>query len=89
MSVTVSGEGRWVAVFDSIHYVLAAERLFKEHGIWCDLVPTPRQISSDCGMAMEFRERDRALVREMLANRRVKAPGVYRPVAGGYEAVSI
>ena len=82
-----SVEPRWVAVFDSIHYVLAAEKEFKRRAVWCDLVPTPRKISSDCGMALEFRASEFDTVREILADRRVKPRGVYRPAAGMYEAV--
>lgn len=82
-------EPRYVAVFDSIHYVLAAERVFRERGVPCDLVPTPRRISSDCGMVIEFSESDLDSVRRILAEPRVKARAVCRPAAGGYEAVSI
>jgi hypothetical protein len=82
-------EPRHVAVFDSIHYVLAAERVFRERGVSCDLVPTPRRISSDCGMVIEFRESDLDCVRRILAEPQVKARAVYRPAEGAYEAVSI
>ncbi len=84
-----SVEPRWVAVFDSIHYVLAAEKEFKERAVWCDLVPTPRKISSDCGMALEFRASDLDTVREILADPPLRANGVYRPTADGYQAVSL
>jgi hypothetical protein len=89
MVTDAPNERRWVAVFDSVHYVLAAERVFKERGVWYDLIPTPREISSDCGMAVEFRESDLAAAREVLTDPRVKPSVSYRPVVGGYEAVSI
>jgi hypothetical protein len=44
----------WFLVFDSIHHVLAAERMFRDRGLWYDLVPTPRDIRSDCGMVVEL-----------------------------------
>ena len=47
-----------VAVFDSIHAVLAAERAFLAAGLACDLVPIPRGVTSDCGMALLFRTAD-------------------------------
>jgi len=46
-------------VFDSIHDVLAAEATLKAQGLWCDLVPTPKAISSDCGMCVRVRLADR------------------------------
>lgn len=41
-----------VFVFDSIHHVLKAEKLIKRSGLHCELIPVPREISSDCGMAL-------------------------------------
>jgi hypothetical protein len=82
-------ETRWVILFDSIHYVLAAERIFQEHKVWCDLVPVPRDLSSDCGMAVEFRRRDLPAVRSVLADPRVRLRRVYRPSSGGHEEVEL
>jgi hypothetical protein len=47
-----------ILVFDSVHDVIRAEKALKKTGIWCDLVPTPREISSDCGMSVECRADD-------------------------------
>jgi hypothetical protein len=55
-----------VAVFDSIHAVLAAERAFLEATLACDLVPIPRGVTSDCGLALLFREADLAPARTLL-----------------------
>ncbi len=46
--------GSYVAIFFSIHYVLKAEQLLKAGGIPLDVVPVPREISGDCGMAITF-----------------------------------
>lgn len=46
--------GSYVAIFSSIHYVLKAEQLLKAGGIPLDVVPVPREISGDCGMAITF-----------------------------------
>jgi len=45
-------------LFNSIHYVMKAEELLKEAGVTIDLVPVPREISSDCGMCIAFSEQD-------------------------------
>ena len=81
------GEERWRVLFDSIHHVLAAERAAGERGVWHDLVPVPRPLSSDCGMALEFRAADLAAVEEVLKAPGLRWRGVYRPAAGGYEPV--
>jgi hypothetical protein len=39
-------------LFASIHHVLAAEAALKAGGIVPDLVPVPKDLSPDCGMAI-------------------------------------
>ena len=46
--------GSYVAIFFSIHYALKAEQLLKARNISLDVVPVPREISGDCGMAITF-----------------------------------
>lgn len=54
---------RLVALFASVHHVLAAEAALRRSGVWCDVVPTPRAFSSDCGVSLVVRadEREAAL----------------------------
>jgi hypothetical protein len=42
-----------VFLFESVHRVMRAEKILKGKGIRVDLIPVPREISSDCGMAVE------------------------------------
>jgi hypothetical protein len=44
---------RWVILFESVYYVMKAEQLLKEDGRDVRLIPVPRDLSSDCGMAIE------------------------------------
>jgi hypothetical protein len=74
-----------VVVFDSIHHVLAAERAFAEHGIWCDLVPAPRALSSDCGMVLEYRPADQSAAAAILADPKLRVRGVYKAGPDGYD----
>ena len=41
-------------LFRSIHLVIRAEKLLKGLGMEVDLIPVPREISSDCGVAIEL-----------------------------------
>jgi len=43
-----------VFLFSSIHHVMKAEKFLKGKGIKIDLIPVPREISSDCGVAIEL-----------------------------------
>ena len=44
---------KWVFLFESVHRVMKAEKLLKGKGLKVDLIPVPREISSDCGVAVE------------------------------------
>jgi len=52
-------QGDFVAIFHSIHRVLKAEKLLKEAGVTFLLIPVPRQLTSDCGLALRFAPPDR------------------------------
>ena len=41
-----------VLLFESVYQVMKAEKLLKGKGFTVDLIPVPREISSDCGVAI-------------------------------------
>lgn len=43
-----------IFIFDSIHYVLKSEAILNEHGIDNELIPVPKEIHSNCGMAIKI-----------------------------------
>ena len=44
-------------LFNTIHDVLKTEKIFKKHGLDFELVPVPRNLSSDCGMCIKLNNR--------------------------------
>lgn len=44
-----------VAIFHSIHRVLKAEKILKAAGADFLLIPVPRQLTSDCGLALRIK----------------------------------
>ena len=85
----MSKDERAVMIFESIHDVMRADALLKQASIRHDLVPTPRQISSDCGMAIELRLTELAQVRELLdpSGSAAHAPRYYRESAGAFAEI--
>ncbi len=77
-----SGE-RCYAVLLSIHFVLKAEQLLKGQGLLHDVVPVPRAISADCGMAIEFPCQEAGAVTALLAAADIEITRLYRRTAGG------
>ena len=67
--------------FFASHYALRAETTLKRNGLPAQLVPGPRDLSPNCGVALRFEYAQRETVLAMLAVRRVKVDGVhyYRP----------
>jgi hypothetical protein len=75
-----------VAVFESIHAVLAAERAFLAAALACDLVPIPRGVISDCGLALLFRAADLASARALLSDSTLggRLRAIFIPGPDGY-----
>ena len=57
---------------------LRAEKVLKRAGLTVKLIPTPREFSSDCGLAVRFDWAQSALAQEALAAVGVEMAGVYR-----------
>ncbi|MFH1625778.1 MAG: DUF3343 domain-containing protein [Pseudomonadota bacterium] len=61
----------------SIHNVLKAEKLLKNGKVHIDLIPVPRGLSSDCGMAIEFNYSDLKRVQDTLEEGGLDIAGIY------------
>lgn len=77
-------EGDYIAVFNSIHRVMKAEQFLKERRLPILLIPAPRAVSSDCGLAIRYTEGDRAVVEESLAGADLAPEMVFRRRGNDY-----
>lgn len=66
-----------VALFRSISLALRAERVCQKAGLQVKLIPTPRELSSDCGTALRFSWDERATVEKTLSDAHVEVEGTY------------
>lgn len=60
-------EGDYVAIFNSVHKVMKAEKLLKKENIPMLLIPAPRSLSSDCGLAIRYASADRQRIEAILS----------------------
>ena len=60
-------EGDYVAIFNSVHRVMKAEKLLKSEKLAMLLIPAPRALSSDCGLAIRYGAADRQQIESLLA----------------------
>lgn len=74
------GEHDYVAIFHNIHRVMKAEQLLKQARLAFLLIPVPRQLSSDCGLALRFNAEAQAEVLALLAREGLLPAELYRRV---------
>ena len=65
-----------VVLFHSTAHAIRAEKMLKQAGLKIKMIPTPRQLSSDCGMALRFDRADEARVAGVLEEKRVPISGI-------------
>lgn len=80
-------EGDYVAVFHSVHRVLKAEKILKAAGIAFRLIPAPRQLSADCGLALCFAQTEHAGIDDMLGRDGVPIAELWVMQAGIYRQI--
>jgi len=79
--------GDMVAVFHSVHRVMAAEKVLKGAGADILLIPVPRQLSSDCGLAIRYARGEEAVVAAALRDHGLQPAELY--VRNGDEFVRV
>ena len=55
---------------DSTGHALRIEKILKQHGVANKLIPTPRQLSSDCGVCVRVQQQDVERIRTLLDEQR-------------------
>ena len=67
--------------FFASHYAIRAETVLKRSGLASQLVPGPKELSPNCGVALRFEYAQRENVMTLLAAKKVRIEGVhfYRP----------
>lgn len=71
-------------LFQSVHEVLAAERCLQEASSQVDVVPVPKEISSNCGVALEVVPQQLKTTIQRLHRGGLKPVGVYIRVGKEY-----
>jgi len=76
----------YVAIFHSIHRVLRAEQQLKRAGVVFLLIPVPRQLTADCGLALRIAPEHLAGVLAVLAAADLRPVEFYQLRAGEFVA---
>ncbi|MHC1697463.1 MAG: DUF3343 domain-containing protein [Geobacteraceae bacterium] len=81
-------EGDLVAIFNSIHRVMKAEKVLKERRQDFLLIPVPRSLASDCGLAIRYAEADHQSISAVLAEVELLPELLYRFRDGTFVLIS-
>lgn len=81
-------ENDLVAIFHSIHRVMQAEKILKQQAVEVLLIPVPRQLSSDCGLALRYSPDSRERFDQVLAGASLQPAEVFRRLGKDYERVA-
>lgn len=76
--------GDIVAIFHSIHRVMKAEKILKHEQLRVKVIPVPRQLSADCGMAVTFSEALLPRVRTILDSAELVMAEVWQLESGEF-----
>jgi len=68
---------RKLFTFSNTHRVIKAERILRAHGLGVEVIPTPKEISSECGMSLLVGVGGSQKAWEILRKEGVEVLGVY------------
>ena len=83
--IPLSDKEAVVFVLYSIHDVMKAEFKLKENRMTYDVIPVPKEISSDCGMALMVLREEEGKVREIFGRNNLNVKGIFLKTPDGYE----
>ncbi|HEX9191295.1 MAG TPA: DUF3343 domain-containing protein [Candidatus Deferrimicrobiaceae bacterium] len=75
-----------ILIFRGTHQVMSAEKRLKGRGVAMRLIPVPRSLTSDCGLAIRIPIHERIRARTVLSGSRLLPVSVHVPREdGGYD----
>lgn len=67
-----------VITFPSTQHALRAEKFLQNNSLDFIIIPTPREITSSCGLSIKFFVRDTGLILNLLDNNQILHESVYQ-----------
>lgn len=66
-----SPSGEMILIFRGTHQVLSAEKRLKKGGVALRLIPVPRKLTSECGLAIRISAGEKKSARKILSAARL------------------
>ena len=77
-----------VAIFHSVHKVMKAEKILKRENFEILLIPVPRQLTSDCGLAIRYAESQREKIELFLKQQNLEPEELFLKTDAGFELIT-
>ena len=87
--VSMVKDGELIAVYNNVHRVLKAEKELKAEGLPILLIPAPRAIASDCGLAIRYDAQNRGAVENAFLDGDLWPAEIYIKRDDRYEKIEI
>jgi hypothetical protein len=81
-------DGDCVAIFHSVHRAMKAEKFLKARCLNVLLIPAPRQLSAECGMAIRYSFELHSEVKQVLAELSLPLTEFWLMQAGSYQPLA-
>jgi hypothetical protein len=75
-----------LTTFKSTHYAIQAEKVLKENDIFFKTIPTPREVSHSCGLALLFTPESIDKVKILMENEDIQVDGLYKFIKNGLKS---
>ena len=72
-----------VITFKSTHHAIRSESVFNNENIEFRTIPTPREVTHSCGLAIKFDLKDTDLARKIVEKNNLDIEGIFRVIKNG------
>ncbi|MTI65017.1 MAG: DUF3343 domain-containing protein [Firmicutes bacterium] len=78
-----------VITFKSTNHAIKGEKALKNINIKIKTIPTPREITSSCGLSIKFNLDDLLKVKEVIKENELAIKGIYKTIRNGFNKNTI
>jgi len=72
-----------VITFKSTHHAIKADSTFNRESIDFRTIPTPREITHSCGLAIKFNLEDMEKIKDVIQKNNIEINGIYKIMKDG------
>ncbi|HLR36267.1 MAG TPA: DUF3343 domain-containing protein [Tissierellales bacterium] len=72
-----------VVTFESTSHAIRGEKSLKEENIKIKTIPTPREITSSCGLSIRFNLEDLNTIENVIESNKLAISGIYKMIKEG------